>query len=81
MAVVTHEIIMFGSRLPNLKLVTRQKHFSYLRVLSRKMETQPNEIIQSITEGLACIKTSGKVFYNPVQEFNRDLRLGFTTYI
>lgn len=30
---------------------------------------------QAITEGLASVKTAGKVFYNPVQEFNRDLRL------
>lgn len=30
---------------------------------------------QVITEGLATVKTSGKVFYNQVQEFNRDLRL------
>lgn len=31
---------------------------------------------QTISEGLAKVKTSGNVFYNPVQEFNRDLRLG-----
>lgn len=30
---------------------------------------------QTITEGLATIKTQGHVFYNPVQEFNRDLSL------
>lgn len=30
--------------------------------------------VQLITEGLATVKTAGKVFYNPVQEFNRDLR-------
>lgn len=30
--------------------------------------------VMEILEGQAKIKTSGKVFYNPVQEFNRDLR-------
>lgn len=30
--------------------------------------------LQEIVEGQAKIKTSGKVFYNVVQEFNRDLR-------
>lgn len=29
---------------------------------------------QTITEGFATVKTQGNVFYNPVQEFNRDLR-------
>lgn len=29
---------------------------------------------QVIREGFATIETGGKVFYNPVQEFNRDLR-------
>lgn len=29
---------------------------------------------QTIKEGSAEIRTYGKVFYNPVQEFNRDLR-------
>lgn len=29
---------------------------------------------QTISEGSATIRTYGKVFYNPVQEFNRDLR-------
>lgn len=32
-------------------------------------------VTQIITEGLAKIRTDGNVFYNPVQEFNRDLRL------
>lgn len=27
-----------------------------------------------ISEGLATVNSTGKVFYNPVQEFNRDLR-------
>lgn len=36
-----------------------------------------NDEVCTITEGLAKVKTSGKVFYNPVQEFNRDLRLVF----
>lgn len=30
--------------------------------------------IQEIVEGHAKIRTGGKVFYNVVQEFNRDLR-------
>ncbi|XP_044272763.1 probable tRNA (guanine(26)-N(2))-dimethyltransferase [Tribolium madens] len=30
---------------------------------------------REITEGLAKIKTQGSVFYNPVQEFNRDLSI------
>lgn len=30
--------------------------------------------VQEILEGRAKVRTSGKVFYNPVQEFNRDLR-------
>lgn len=29
----------------------------------------------SITEGSATIESEGHVFYNPVQEFNRDLSL------
>lgn len=33
---------------------------------------------QTIIEGSTKIKTTGKVFYNPVQEFNRDLRLNCT---
>lgn len=37
--------------------------------------SENNEIlIQEIVEGCAKIKTAGKVFYNPVQEFNRDIR-------
>lgn len=42
-----------------------------------KMATEINSetaVVQEISEGLARIKTGGKVFYNPVQEFNRDLR-------
>ncbi|KAJ8981890.1 hypothetical protein NQ317_007282 [Molorchus minor] len=34
---------------------------------------------QLITEGSAKITTSGKVFYNPVQEFNRDLSISIIT--
>lgn len=38
--------------------------------------TKNNDIlIQEIVEGCAKIKTAGKVFYNPVQEFNRDLSI------
>lgn len=33
--------------------------------------------VQEIKEGKAVIKTGGKVFYNIVQEFNRDLRYLF----
>ncbi|GJQ72207.1 hypothetical protein Trydic_g3298 [Trypoxylus dichotomus] len=35
--------------------------------------------VQTINEGLASVKTSGKVFYNPVQEFNRDLSISVLT--
>ncbi|KAL3273071.1 hypothetical protein HHI36_014526 [Cryptolaemus montrouzieri] len=39
-------------------------------------EKQNTEIlIEDIIEGCAKIKTAGKVFYNPVQEFNRDLSI------
>lgn len=41
-----------------------------IKRLYHKMEQEPHHI----TEGLAKIQTCGKVFYNPVQEFNRDLR-------
>lgn len=34
----------------------------------------PESELQEIVEGKATIKTGGKVFYNIVQEFNRDLR-------
>ncbi|KAJ8913229.1 hypothetical protein NQ315_016172 [Exocentrus adspersus] len=34
---------------------------------------------QIITEGLAKIRTGGNVFYNPVQEFNRDLSISVIT--
>lgn len=36
--------------------------------------TEKTKPIQEIVEGLAKIQTTGNVFYNPVQEFNRDLR-------
>ncbi|KAJ3644543.1 hypothetical protein Zmor_022268 [Zophobas morio] len=36
---------------------------------------EENPPSQEISEGLAKIKTSGSVFYNPVQEFNRDLSI------
>lgn len=41
-----------------------------------KMETQANQCNKTIKEGQAeiCL-TSEKVFYNPVQEFNRDLSI------
>ncbi|CAG9764043.1 unnamed protein product [Ceutorhynchus assimilis] len=36
---------------------------------------------QKISEGLAEVQTTGKVFYNPVQEFNRDLSISvISTY-
>lgn len=39
------------------------------------MEKRTNEFeMQEIIEGQAKIKTGGRVFYNVVQEFNRDLR-------
>ncbi|CAG9863209.1 unnamed protein product [Phyllotreta striolata] len=34
-----------------------------------------SENLHEITEGSAVIKTRGDVFYNPVQEFNRDLSI------
>ncbi|KAF5290522.1 hypothetical protein FQA39_LY03626 [Lamprigera yunnana] len=37
--------------------------------------SEGTEMEQVIQEGRATIKTSGKVFYNPVQEFNRDLSI------
>lgn len=43
------------------------------------METNTINDTQIITEGLAKIQTAGNVFYNPVQEFNRDLRLELNT--
>ncbi|XP_056643380.1 tRNA (guanine(26)-N(2))-dimethyltransferase [Diorhabda sublineata] len=48
-----------------------------LRVSIKILVNKMNEVkeIRNISEGLANIKTSGKVFYNPVQEFNRDLSI------
>lgn len=40
-----------------------------------KMDEKNKCDLKEISEGLATIKTRGNVFYNPVQEFNRDLRL------
>lgn len=71
--------MMFASRLPNLKSVVPSNIFKYLHVTTTEMDHETIEVnkpnIHSITEGAASIKTAGKVFYNPVQEFNRDLRL------
>lgn len=62
--------LTFRARLSNLKFIRN------LHVLQGKMEKQvETESVHTITEGSASIKTAGKVFYNPVQEFNRDLRL------
>lgn len=75
----------FRKRLPNLKLFLRPRILKYLSISNRNMELQTvkteNETLHSITEGSACIKTTGKVFYNPVQEFNRDLRLELCEHI
>ncbi|XP_066259855.1 tRNA (guanine(26)-N(2))-dimethyltransferase [Euwallacea similis] len=38
-------------------------------------ETKVSEPIQEIAEGLAKVQAAGSVFYNPVQEFNRDLSI------
>lgn len=38
------------------------------------VETPVDCGVQEIVEGHAKIRTGGKVFYNVVQEFNRDLR-------
>ncbi|XP_018576509.1 probable tRNA (guanine(26)-N(2))-dimethyltransferase [Anoplophora glabripennis] len=43
------------------------------------METDNQNETQIITEGLAKIRTAGNVFYNPVQEFNRDLSISVIT--
>lgn len=51
--------------------------FAFTLKTNRMEQTEVNQSeTQQITEGLAKIKTLGNVFYNPVQEFNRDLRLG-----
>lgn len=67
------------TKLPNLKLYICLRNLKSVLNLHRKMESKACETdkltVQTITEGSACIKTTGKVFYNPVQEFNRDLRL------
>lgn len=39
------------------------------------MNEEKEPEIRNISEGLANIRTGGKVFYNPVQEFNRDLSI------
>lgn len=64
----------------NLKNIYVNRSFKrWISILQKVMDPTDSknqtESQQSITEGSACIKTSGKVFYNPVQEFNRDLRL------
>ncbi|ENN71141.1 hypothetical protein HUJ04_007597 [Dendroctonus ponderosae] len=41
-------------------------------VMDEVEEPKPD---QEILEGRAKVRTSGKVFYNPVQEFNRDLSI------
>lgn len=53
--------------------------FLFINLFCSTMETdRKNKMLESdfqeIVEGEAKIKTAGKVFYNPVQEFNRDLR-------
>lgn len=66
--------------LSNLRLFRRYELLNFRRFLSlaeRNMELEKDntsETVQVISEGSATIKTSGKVFYNPVQEFNRDIR-------
>lgn len=42
--------------------------------MNQEMSTNEPNITQLISEGSAVVKTTGNVFYNPVQEFNRDLR-------
>lgn len=60
----------------NLKIILTFRRTRCFCTNIKNMETEacPDEVY-TITEGLAKVKTSGKVFYNPVQEFNRDLRL------
>lgn len=45
------------------------------------MATMETNNEQTISEGLATVKTQGHVFYNPVQEFNRDLRYRNRKYL
>ncbi|KAF5288456.1 hypothetical protein FQR65_LT02108 [Abscondita terminalis] len=54
------------------RLYTNLKN-KVFRVINLSSTTMENE--QLITEGKATIRTAGKVFYNPVQEFNRDLSI------
>lgn len=43
------------------------------------LKTDATTVQTSITEGSAIIQSEGHVFYNPVQEFNRDLSLSVLT--
>ncbi|XP_072395920.1 tRNA (guanine(26)-N(2))-dimethyltransferase isoform X1 [Diabrotica undecimpunctata] len=43
--------------------------------LQNMTNTSGTTEFQEISEGLANIRTGGKVFYNPVQEFNRDVSI------
>lgn len=47
--------------------------YKFLVVSYRMVKMDVNND-QTISEGLATVKTLRNVFYNPVQEFNRDLR-------
>lgn len=63
----------------NLKIIPnfRRCFSSKIKNINNMETVASNDEVCTITEGLAKVKTSGKVFYNPVQEFNRDLRLVF----
>lgn len=49
-------------------------NFSKVNYSQMDTDISKENRIHIISEGLATVKTSGKVFYNAVQEFNRDLR-------
>lgn len=70
--------LTFNNMLFNLKKCINYRkvcrYFSFLKTNMESEQVKVNNTAQVISEGLATIKTSGKVFYNPVQEFNRDLR-------
>nr|XP_022916362.1 probable tRNA (guanine(26)-N(2))-dimethyltransferase isoform X1 [Onthophagus taurus]XP_022916363.1 probable tRNA (guanine(26)-N(2))-dimethyltransferase isoform X1 [Onthophagus taurus]XP_022916364.1 probable tRNA (guanine(26)-N(2))-dimethyltransferase isoform X1 [Onthophagus taurus]XP_022916365.1 probable tRNA (guanine(26)-N(2))-dimethyltransferase isoform X1 [Onthophagus taurus]XP_022916366.1 probable tRNA (guanine(26)-N(2))-dimethyltransferase isoform X1 [Onthophagus taurus]XP_022916367.1 len=59
--------------------ITRQVKVNLTRFFATSAMSREKETIQTITEGKASVKTSGKVFYNPVQEFNRDLSIAVLT--
>lgn len=49
--------------------------FHLFVLIPQKQDHQDEEIESVIKEGSAEIRGKGNVFYNPVQEFNRDLSI------